>query len=128
MSKPMFVLTKKVPVVLHRRTQGSYVDGDWVEGSTQDITIQANIQPLKDYEIYMMPESERTRDWQKIYCAEMIRSEVEGENGWDADEFEWESSADGTLQRYKVMKVRRYKMGILDHWRGYAARIELTPN
>lgn len=126
MSKPMFLLTKKVPVVIYRRTQGSYVDGDWVEGSTQDITIQANVQPLKDYEIYMMPESERTRDWQKIYSAEMIRSEIEGLH--DADEFEWDSMVDGTLQRYKVMKVRRYRMGILDHWRGFAARIELSPN
>lgn len=126
MSKPMFLLTKKVPLTLHRRTQGSYVDGDWIEGSTVDVVIQANVQPLKDYELLQLPESERSRDWQKVYSAEMMLTQVQGQQ--DADEFEWESMEDGQTYTYKIMKVRRYKMGILDHWRAFAARKEITPN
>lgn len=126
MSKPTFTLTKKVPVILHRRTQGQYIEGDWVEGSLVDVVIQANVQPLKDYELMQFPESERNRDWQKVYSAETILTQVP--NLHDADEFEWESMEDGQTYTYKVMKVRRYKMGILDHWRAFAARKELTPN
>ena len=56
----------------------------------------------------------------------MMLTQVQGQQ--DADEFEWESMEDGQTYTYKIMKVRRYKMGILDHWRAFAARKEITPN
>lgn len=128
MSTPKFQLTKKLPVTLKRRTQGSYVDGDWVEGSTSDVVIQANVQPLKPHELLQLPESERSREWLKIYSADEIRAQVEGTGGWDSDEFQWESIEDGKLYTFKVMKVYRFKMSILDHWKGWAARVSLTPD
>lgn len=128
MLKPQFLLTKKVSLVITRRAQDTYVDGDPVEGATTTLTIQGNVQPLKDYELMQLPESERTRDWQKVYTAEEVRSEVEGVGGWGADTFLWESMEDGKTYTYRVMKVRRYKMGILDHWRAFCARESLTPN
>jgi len=128
MLKPQFLLTHKIPIVITRRTQDTYVDGDLVEGTTSTLTIQGNVQPLKDYELMQLPESERTRDWQKVYTAEEMRSEVEGDGGWGADTFLWESMEDGKTYTYRVMKVRRYKMGILDHWRAFCARESLTPN
>jgi hypothetical protein len=128
MLKPTFLLTKKVPVILKRRAQGSYVDGDWVEGGTSDVTIDANVQPVKPHELMQFPESERSKEWLKIYSADEIRSQVEGVGGWDADEFQWESMEDGKLYTFKVMKVYRFKMGVLDHHKGWAARTEITPN
>lgn len=128
MLKPQFLLTRKVPIVITRREQDTYVDGDPVEGATTTVTIQGNVQPLKDYELMQLPESERSRDWQKVYSADEMRSEVEGVGGWGADTFLWESMEDGKSYTYRVMKVRRYKMGILDHWRAFCARESLTPN
>lgn len=128
MLKPTFLLTKKVPVILKRRVQGSYVDGDWIEGTTSDVTIDANVQPVKPHELMQFPESERSKEWLKIYSADEIRSQVEGVGGWDADEFQWESMEDGKLYTFKVMKVYRFRMSILDHWKGWAVRKELTPN
>lgn len=128
MLKPNFLLTKKVPITLKRRVQGSYVNGEWVEGTTTDVVIQANVQPLRDHELMQLPESERSKEWLKIYSADEIRSQVEGTGGWDADEFQFDSMEDGKLYTFKVMKVRRYKMGILNHHRGLAARISITPN
>lgn len=128
MSKPTFQLTKKVSLTIHRRDKGSYVAGEWVEGSTTDIVINANVQPLKDHELMQLPESERTKEWLKVYSDSEIRGEIEGSTGWDSDEFEWDSMEDGKTYTFKVMKVRRYKMSILDHWRGLAARKEITPN
>jgi len=131
MLQPRFLLTQKLPLTLYRRSLGSYVDGEWVEGTTTEVDIEANIQPLKDHELMMLPESERSREWVKVYSASMIRTQREGFTGYgvgygevnyDADEFVWQG------MRFKVMKVRGYFMGILNHFRAYAARIELTPN
>lgn len=128
MSIPLFQLTKKVPVTLNRRVQGSYVDGDWVEGTTTPVIVDANVQPLRPHELMQIPESERSKEWLKIYSASEIRAQVEGAGGWDSDEFIWDSTEDGKNYTFKIMKVYRFKMGILDHWRGLAARTEITPN
>jgi hypothetical protein len=128
MLKPQFLLTHKIPIVITRRAQDTYVDGDPVEGAQTTLTIQGNVQPLKDYELMQLPESERTRDWQKVYSADEMRAEVEGVGGWGADTFQWDSVEDGKTYTYRVMRVRRYKMGILDHWRAFCARESLTPN
>jgi hypothetical protein len=122
MLKPQFLLTKKIPLIVYRRVQGQYVEGEWVEGGVQEIIREVNIQPLKPSEILQMPESDRTREWYKLYCAEDLRTQLEGVGGYDADEFTWQGG------RYKVMRVKNYSMGILDHHTAYAARIGPTPD
>ena len=124
MLKPNFLLTHKIPLTIYRRLQGQYVDGIWVEGSTEEIEIQVNIQPLRSHELLQLPEAERTRSWWKGYTADYVRTEKEGPNGYDADEFIWKDD------RYKIMKVDNWLdgMGILEHCKFQAVRIELTPN
>lgn len=124
MLKPQFLLTHKIPLTIFRKSEGSYVNGRWVEGSTSEIILQVNIQPLKPYEILMLPEADRTRAWVKFYSADYARTLKEGTNGWSADEFIWKGD------RYKVMRVDDWTSGmsILEHVKVYAARIELTPN
>ncbi len=122
MLKPSFLLTKTIPIVVNRKTQGGYIDGDWVEGIDNPITIQVNIQPAKDSEILLMPEAQRTREWYKLYSADEIRTLKEGTNGWPADEFVFNGD------KYRVMKTSKWSMGILDHFKAFAARVELTPN
>lgn len=124
MLKPQFLLTHKIPLTIYRRSSGSFVDGDWVEGEVEEIAVQVNIQPLKGYEILQLPESERTRVWWKVYSADQLRTEKEGPNGWDADEFIWKND------RYKIMKLDDWTngMSILEHCKAYATRVELTPN
>lgn len=124
MLKPQFLLTHKIPLTIFRKSEGSYVNGRWVEGSTSEIVLQVNIQPLKPYEILMLPEADRTRTWVKFYSADYARTLKEGEGGWAADEFIWKND------RYKIMKVDDWTngMGILEHVKIQAARIELTPD
>lgn len=122
MLRPQFLLTHKIPLTIYRRSLGSYAEGEWIEGSTTEVAVQVNIQPLKGYEILQLPESERTRVWWKIYSVDVLRTEKE--NSWDADEFVWKGD------RYKIMKVDDWSVGmsILEHTKSYATRIELTPN
>lgn len=122
MLKPTFLLTKSIALTVYRKTQGSYVNGDWVEGTEAEITRTVNIQPLKPNEILMLPEAERTRQWWKVYSDEDLRTDKEGASGYSADEFIYQG------ERYKVMKVSNYEMGILNHHKALATRIELTPN
>ena len=122
MSIPRFLLTRTVPLTIYRQEAGSYVRGVWVEGPIVEVPIRANIQPLKPSEVQMMPESDRTREWYKVYSADLLRTKQEGDNGWDAEQFEWQG------HRYEAMKVQNYAMGTLDHWKAWAARISVTPN
>mgnify|MGYP007090577654 FL=1 len=122
MLRPQFLLTKKIPLTIYRKEAGSYVRGVWVDGPEIEVVVEVNIQPVKPSEVQMMPESDRTREWYKVYSADLLRTKQEGDNGWAADQFEWQG------HRYEVMKVQNYAMGTLDHWKAWAARISVTPN
>jgi len=121
MSIPTFTLTKKLPVTLFRKTQGSYVKGRWVEGVEEEIVIQANVQRLKMSELMKLPESDRQKKWLVIYSVSEIREAKQGVNGWEADEFIWKG------ERFRVMMSESWDMGVLDHYSARAARIEITP-
>ena len=120
MLKPQFLLTKKIPLTIIRSTQGSYVNGEWVEGTQTQVPLEVNIHPFKDQDLLLLPEADRSREWYKIYCANEIRMDKQGTSGWSADEFVYEGD------RYKVMKVKHYSMSILDHYRATAARLEIS--
>lgn len=115
-----FLLTKKIPLDLLRKTAGSYVDGEWVEGAESVVPIEVNIQPLKEAELMLLPEADRGKQWWKMYSASEIRMDKQGTSGWSADEFVYQGD------RYKVMKVENYQMSILNHYKALAARMELS--
>lgn len=119
-TRPRFLLTGKVPLVLQRRTLGEYVRGKWVEATPVEVEVRANVQPLRFSQIMHMPEADRTKEWLVVYSAERILERLEGECGHDADRFEWE----GNL--YQVYRARPFSMGVLDHWEVYAVRVERT--
>ena len=121
MLKPQFLLTKKIPLTIYRTSaQGSYVDGEWVEGTAVEVVREVNIQPFKDEELLLLPEADRAREWYKLYCAEDLIADKPGASGTIADEFVWNGD------RYKVMKVKRYQMQTLDHFKAHAARLEVS--
>ena len=121
MLKPQFLLTKKIPLTIYRTSaQGTYVDGEWVEGTAVEVVREVNIQPFKDEELLLLPEADRAREWYKLYCAEDLIADKPGTSGTIADEFVWNGD------RYMVMKVKRYQMQTLDHFKAHAARLEVS--
>lgn len=116
-------LVRKQPLTLLRHSQG-YLgeDGRWVEGTETEVVIQANVHPFSDYQVMILPESDRTRSWMWVFTVSPIRSKKEGPEGYDGDRFYW----DGDL--YEVMKTQKYSMGVRDHFEAKATRVELTPN
>lgn len=124
-----FNLIKFTNVQVTRRNAGEFVDGDWVEGTTETFTAGLKVQPVKPFELLQFPESDRSREWLKVYCnTHNLRSQIEGENGFDADTFQWASIIEGVPYTFKIMRTYRFKDSCIDHWKGWAARIELSPN
>lgn len=120
MLKPNFQLTKKIPLEIVRSTQGQFVKGRWESGTPEIVVIQANIQPYTMSKLMQLPEVDRTKDWYSVFSADMIRDKREGEDGWDADKFEWDGNT------YIVNRVRSFSMGILNHYEAQAVRVERT--
>lgn len=122
-------LIKFYDLVVSRQAQGTYVEGDWVEGSTTTFTVKAKVQPLRDTQLMLMPESDRNMSWVVVYVQEIqsltisaLRSAQQGAGGWDADKFFWQG------YWYQVMKDRNHVQTNIDHTRVMCARIEVTPN
>lgn len=124
MSVAQFSLVKKTPVTILRETQGSFVDGDWVEGTQTSVDILANVHPFTDYQVSLMPESDRSKSWIWLFTSSLVRQKKEGSSGSGngADRFMWQ----GDL--YEIMKTQCYSMTVQDHWEAKCARIEITPN
>jgi len=122
MSIAQFSLVKKTPVTILRHAEGSYVDGEWVEGSETSVPIMANVHPFSDYQVSIMPESDRTKSWLWLFTSDVVRQKKEGVGGYGADRFLWQ----GDL--YEVMKVQTYAMTVQDHHEAKCARVELSPN
>lgn len=115
-SFPLFLATGSIQLTLIRRGNGSYVRGRWVDDSTPDsVTITANVQPVSPKEILMLPESDRTRDAVKVFSKSEIRTAKEGSHV--ADQFVF----DGTT--YEVRKVKKWQMGVLDHYWAIAVSV-----
>lgn len=115
---PPFQLTKKVKIVVERAAPG-YLDdkGRWHEGSRSDISLDANVQPAKGWDLMIFPESDRSEDWIKIYTAETLYTMYEGDGGIEADIIIWNG------KRYQAKNCKTYTMGVLNHTRTLAVRL-----
>lgn len=123
MSIAEFTLVKKIPLVLTRSSgPGHHEDGEWIPGETSEITIQANVQPFSDYQVMILPESDRTKNWVWVFSASNMFQKKEGSVAREGDKFQWNG------EWYEIMKTQTFQMGVRDHTEAKAARIELTPN
>ena len=120
-------LIKFSTITVYRKAQGSYVSGKWVEGAETTFTITAKVQPLKNTEIMILPESLRNRSWIKLYIQEAdgqstpaLRCAQQGTNGWGPDYLMWQGF------KYEVMKDLNYNDSTLDHTKVLAARVEVS--
>lgn len=119
-----FSLTKKKSIELQRvSSSGEYSDttGLWVPAIKEAVTIEVNIQPFKPSQYLLLPESSRTKEWLNVYSEYELRSGSEGEGSREADKFIYQ----GKL--YKIMDVKKWGMGVLDHFHAHAALDSPTP-
>jgi len=124
MTIPSFTLTKKLPITVYRKGKDSVVKGRPVPAVETSFVVEANVQPFNYRDLMVLPESDRTKEWIKVYVAtsEILRTARQGSDGYDADEVLWNG------ERFKVMRLQSYAMGVLDHVKAICARVEISAN
>lgn len=124
MSLPQFTLTGRLPITVYRKGKDTIVKGRPVPAVETSFVVEANVQPFNYRDLMVLPESDRTKEWIKVYVAtsEILRTARQGSDGYDADEVLWNG------ERFKVMRLQSYAMGILDHVRALCARVEISAN
>lgn len=60
-------------IVITRKTGGGYTGGHYVDGTSANSTIRANVQPLTGKEILQLPEGDRLRESLKAFSTSEIR-------------------------------------------------------
>lgn len=121
-SIPKFSLVNSTTISVKRPGVPIKIYGRVEEGVPSFHTIEGNLQPLKPNELMVLTETDRTKEWIKVYTdpSQDIRTAREGDDGWEADFVVWNDL------EYKVMKIKEYSMGVLDHIMVYAARIPIS--
>lgn len=120
-SAPGFVLTHKTSITIIRASEGAWVNGYWVPGLTEEIEVDANVQPLKGSELLALPESDRTKESIKVYSVETLKT-VDEHSQEEADIVIWNG------KKFKAARTMTYQMGILDHTKTICFRMPLTPD
>lgn len=99
------------PITVRRRAAGSWVDGQWVEGSESSITIQASVQPARQDDMEMLPEGRRLTGAYRIYTdAELTIATEAGDQNADIVEIrgaDYEVTARADWQN-RLIDHRRY--------------------
>lgn len=119
-STPQFLLTKTAPIIVLRQGAGSYVNGYWQNGTQETLNREANVQPMKGWELQSLPESDRSKESIKVYGVDDLRT-VEEVGATKADIVVWQG------KKFQVMRVMKYEMGILDHTKAICYRLPETP-
>jgi hypothetical protein len=106
-------LVREKPYVVDRFSPGSYVNGDYVEGTSTAIDIMASIQPVTSYKVTQLQTSTgiTTLNWIKIFTRDELQIVKEdGSTGGDRITYRNE--------RYEIRKVEIHDEGHLDHFVG----------
>lgn len=122
MTTPSFTLTKKLPITVYRKGKPTVVLGRPVPAVETSFVVEANVQPFNYRDLMVLPESDRTKEWIKVYVAtsDVFRTDRQGSDGYSADEIVWQGD------RFKVMRIQSYRMGILDQQKLVCARVEIS--
>lgn len=101
-----------------RRAAGSYEDGVWVDGETEEISLSAIVQPMRSRELLNFPEAQRTRQAIKIYCDTELQTADE-DAGTRADLVAYGGRS------YEVHQVDQYTELGLGHFKAVAFKVDL---
>lgn len=104
-------------ITVFRTSAGSYDAYDrWIEGVETPITHNfTSVQPASGEDIALLPEGERSDDMVIIYDAEALYV-TDKIAGTVADVILYDN------KRYKVIRCKPWKTGILDHYEAIADR------
>lgn len=92
-------------------------NGRYTKGATSPLSFTGNHQPLTDADLLLLPEGEREKKVRKIYTTFALRpASVNGQTSADHVVIDGET--------FEVFRVKTYNMGVLDHHKVIAIRLD----
>lgn len=106
-------------IVRKRRIAGTYVAGEWVEGSLEaDQTFKMSVQPATGRDLLRLPEGLRTRDVVKIFCGLGELRTADERTNLVADRIVYLG------EEYEVVAVEAWSMAQMPHVEAMAVRVD----
>ena len=111
MITPRLLSVKKKSIIVDRVVSaGSYVHGEWVDSTTEQITIQANVQPTLNWnQSQRLSAGDRTKQAIVLYSIQELYMSKEGPEKRAADVVHYRD------QLWQVRSSIVYDMGTLNH-------------
>jgi len=107
---------KLIPVT--RTAPGNYnIDGIWVEGASESLSIKMSVQPLRLDEMDALPEGRRSSRAVKIYAESELYA-VEQTTRQNADIITWLGKS------WEVVGCEAYQMGVIPHFKALAVEVK----
>lgn len=113
----------KKPITVTRYASAiSYVKGRAILPAPSIFTIDASVQQARPNEMDLLPEGVRISETKKIFSVSELKTATDQTNPTDADIVTFDGND------YRVLRVDKYSMGTLDHFRSFAAKINEDHN
>lgn len=103
--------------VIRNNSSGSYVNGKYVEGTTEEFYIQGSAQPVTGEELLNLPEAQRKRGVIKLYTQTKLNV-VDTNNKRQCDLLEYRD------ENYEVHEVKDYSDYFFTHYKILLIKIE----
>lgn len=102
-----------------RVAAGSYITGKYVAGSTSNLSVLANIQPLNAKELLNLSEAQRTRNHKKMYSNSELQT-VDEVNSIKADTVSYRG------KDFEVQGIDTHDEGVSDHFKYRLAEVNIA--
>lgn len=98
------------------KTAGGYVNGEWVDGETEAISLEGSKQPLRPDEIQILPEGRREFQAYKIYTDFQLQIS-DKTTGINADILAINGEA------FEVISVEPFQSDVVSHYKAIAVKL-----
>lgn len=100
------ILRKTLNVI--RQHVGQYINGIWVDGDNETISIKASVQPTPAEEMETLPEGYRTKESFTLFTSSVLKASLT--NATNADFVVIND------EKYRVVKVAPWQNNLINHY------------
>ncbi len=120
MSSPFEVF--RIPLTLYRKNTGSYVNGQWIEGTETAIPITASVQPLTGEDVLLLPEGRRNSKSYALFTSTPIKT-LNTNNTKNTDQIQIFG------ERFEIIKVEIWQnnpsvFAVTNHYKMIVVKLE----
>lgn len=101
----------------NRSQPGSYVDGVWVNGTTEPISFYSSVQPAPAEDLETLPEARRTSEAYNLFtCSELFPTSKERDAESD--------TVDLFGRDFEVVSVSKWQNNVINHYKALVVKVD----